>query len=139
MTQDEPVLSDIWDDWSAVRPALQNLCDDNPAFDLKPEFIRDACSKEQADYWRVPDGFLVTRFITDDDTGVRTLFMWVSCSFKCGGDIGSKYLPFFTEVAKYTECKYIEAWSSRPGMGRYLAKQGFGEFYRSFRKEVSNG
>lgn len=136
MSLAEPVLSDINDVWGLIKPHLQNLCDKNPIFGLQPEHIYDDCVRDEANLWMTPEGFLVTRFVTDDGTGVRTLFMWVSCSFTPGADVGAKYLPFFEEVAKYMKCAYIEAWSSRVGMGRYLARQGFDEFYRSYRKAV---
>ena len=136
MHPDEPILSDIREDWAAVGPALEILCNENPTFGLQPLHVRDACDAEQADFWRAPEGFLVTRFITDEDSGVRTLFIWVAYAFERHFDLTAKYLPFFEEVAKHTKCKYIETWSSRGGMERYLARHNFKLFYRSFRKEV---
>lgn len=135
-TLPEPELGNIFEVWGTIRPHLEKLCRDNPAFDLKPEHVYDACCAEQADLWLVPEGFLVSRFLTDTDNNERTLFLWVSCAYNGDASIGAKYLSFFTEVAKYTGCKYIEAWSSRKGMERYLAKHGFDLFYRSFRKAV---
>lgn len=136
MTLAEPVLSDITEEWEKIRESLTNLCAKSPEFGLSPDHVREDCMAERADLWITPEGFSVTRFITDEHTNDRTLFLWVSCSFSGNADVGAKYLSFFTEVAKYTDCKYIEAWSSREGMGRYLARQGFNEFYRSYRKTV---
>ena len=136
MSHEEPVLSDIDEEWPTIEPHLARLCRLNPTFGLEPKHVYDDCAQDEANLWMAPEGFLVTRFVTDDGTGARTLFMWVSCAFAPGADIGAKYLPFFEEVAKYMKCAYIEAWSSRVGMGRYLARQGFEEFYRSYRKAV---
>lgn len=136
MSAAEPVLSDITEHWGVIKPHLEALCDSNSSFGLRPEHVYDACTAEQADLWVAPEGFVVTRFITDDDTGTRTLFLWVACATTGKNDLSCKYLPFFEEVAKYTNCKYIELWSSRGGMERYLTRQEFKLFYRSFRKEV---
>jgi hypothetical protein len=139
MTRDEPVLSNIIDEWGVIKPYLDKLCEDNPEFGLKSEHVYDTCVADEANLWMAPEGFIVTRFVTDDDTGVRTLFLWVACSYARFTDVGSMYLPFLEEVGKYMHCRYIEAWSSREGMERYLAKQNYKLFYRSFRKEIHNG
>ena len=132
----EPVLGDIESEWYRVEPALKKLALASPAFELIPGEIRAECQFEQADLWVTPEAFLVTRFIVDPATMTRTLFIWVASTFEGNTLAVGKYLPFFDEVAKHTGCKYIECWSSRPGMERYLAKQGFGLYYRSFRKTV---
>lgn len=132
----EPVLGDIDAEWHRVAPALEKLACTSPAFELLPDEVRTECQTEQAELWVVPEAFLVTRFIIDASTKTRTLFIWVAATFEGNTLAVGKYLPFFDEVAKHTGCKYIECWSSRLGMERYLAKQGFDLFYRSFRKTV---
>lgn len=133
----EPVLSDIDDKWEQIKPYLDRLFAAYPGFNTTAEHIYDACNRGSADLWVAPEGFLVTRFLVDEDTETRTLFMWVGCSF--GGEMGGieKYLPFLEVVAKHTNCKYIETWSLREGMGRYLARQGYDLYYRAYRKEVT--
>jgi hypothetical protein len=136
MNPAEPVLSNIEDEWERVKPPLDALFAECPSFDSKAEYVYEACLKEEADLWMTPEGFLVTRFLKDEDTGIRTLFLWVCCSF--GGKLGGvgQYFPFLEVVAKHTDCKYIETWSQRAGMERYLAKQGYDLYYRAYRKEV---
>lgn len=136
MEIEEPVLSDIDTEWYRVEPALKELARTSPAFDLSPREVLVECQCEEADLWITPEAFLVTRFLIDPPTKDRTLFLWVAASFDGRARPAHKYLPFFDEVAKHTGCKYIECWSSRPGMERYLAKQGFDLFYKSFRKTV---
>lgn len=131
----EPVLSDVDDEWGRLRPALEKLCADNPTFGLQPGHVYDECMRELADLWTVPDGFVVTKLILDAN-GDRTLFLWVAATFAGNTIPLGKYLPFFDEVARHTGSKYIECWSSREGMERYLAKQGFGLFFKSFRKTI---
>lgn len=137
---EDPVLSDITQEWYRIKPALIGLCEKNAAFDLCPEEVYDACVTENAQLWITPEGFMVTRFIEDPSYSVgKTLFLWVAATFDGGKDAGLKYLEFFEGVAKYMNCQYIELWSSRPGMERYIARHGFGKFYTAFRKTIDHG
>lgn len=134
---EEPVLSNIQDEWYRVRPALERLIAKNPGFDLTPDQVRLTCYDERAQLWVSPEGFVVTRFQDDEDSGIRSLLLWVSTSW--GTDVKVPlhlYLPFFDGVAKYMNCKYIELWSSREGMERYLAKYDFAPVCKVFRKAV---
>ena len=137
MNPAEPVLSNIEDEWARVKPHLDALFAANPRFDTTAEHVYEGCIREEAELWMTPEGFLVTRFLVDEDTGIRTLFLWVCCSF--GGKLGgvSRYFPFLEVVAKHTNCKYIETWSAREGMERYLARQGYDLYYKAYRKEVT--
>ena len=133
----EPVLSNIQDEWYRVRPALERLIAKNPGFDLTPDQVRLTCYDERAQLWVSPEGFVVTRFQDDEDTGIRILLLWVSASWGTDDKVPLHlYLPFFDGVAKYMNCKYIELWSSREGMERYLAKYDFAPVCKVFRKQV---
>lgn len=133
----EPVLSSIDAEWHRVKPALQRLIAKNPGFDLTPDQVRLTCYDDRAQLWVSPDGFVVTRFQDDADSGIRTLLLWVSASWGTDGKLPlHRYLPFFDGVAKYMNCKYIELWSSREGMERYLAKHDFSPLCKVFRKQV---
>ena len=133
----EPVLSNIQDEWYRVRPALERLIAKNPGFDLTPDQVRLTCYDERAQLWVSPEGFVVTRFQDDEDNGIRSLLLWVSASWGTDDKVPLHlYLPFFDGVAKYMNCKYIELWSSREGMGRYLAKYDFAPVCKVFRKAV---
>lgn len=135
-TQDPVVLSDITEEWHRVKPALYALCQKSPQFNLVPEEVFDACAIEAANLWVAPDGFVVTRFITDEYSGVKTLLLWVAATFDGGKDMGNKYAGFFEEVAKYTNCQYIEFWSSRRGMERYAEPHGYTPYYTAYRKSI---
>ena len=132
-----PVLSDPADEWYRVGPALEKLIKKNPTFGLTAKQVEDMCKYEDSVcLWTSNEGFVVTQFKDDEETGDRTLFLWVSASFDGGNVNLRRYLPFFDGVANHMKCKYIELWSTREGMGRYLAKHDFEEFYRSYRKTV---
>lgn len=133
----EPVLSNIQDEWYRVRPALERLIAKNPGFDLTPDQVRLTCYDERAQLWVSPEGFVVTRFQDDEDNGIRSLLLWVSVSWGTDDKVPLHlYLPFFDGVAKYMNCKYIELYSSREGMERYLAKHDFAPLCKVFRKQV---
>jgi len=136
MTSSEPALADIEEEWSELAPLLEALIRRSPRFGLSLSEVRCDCLNEEADLWKAPEGYLVTKFIRDPVSQEKTLFMWIACAKNPGVDMGTKYLSFFDEVAKYTGCRYIELWSSRAGMGRYLAPHGFSLFYRSFRRTI---
>lgn len=133
----EPVLSNIQDEWHRVRPALERLIAKNPGFDLTPDLVRLVCKEDRAQLWTSSEGFVVTRFQDDEDTGIRSLLLWVSVSWGTDDKVPLHlYLPFFDGVAKYMNCKYIELYSSREGMERYLAKHDFALLCKVFRKQV---
>jgi hypothetical protein len=105
--------------------------------DFAPSYlaVRAELAKNHADLWWSYDGFIITQFITSRDTGERTLFIWIACSFG-GEDNCAKHLPFFEEVARDMKCTYIEAWSKRKGMERYLSKHGYDVNFKAFRKTL---
>lgn len=132
----DPVLSDVDDEWYRVRPALVRLFTKSPAFDITPNQVREMCLDQTAQLWTTEEGFMVTRFQDDNYTGERTLLLWLGARFDDATDVCSKHLPFFDGVAKYMNCKYVEVWSSREGMERYLSRHGFDLYSRAFRKLV---
>lgn len=77
----EPVLSNIDTEWHRVKPALQRLITKNPGFDLTPDRVRLTCYDERGQLWVSPEGFVVTRFQDDEDSGIRTLLLWVAASW----------------------------------------------------------
>lgn len=136
MSLADPVISDIDEEWYRVKPALERLFAKSPEFGLVPSYVREACIDQRAQLWVSSEGFMVTRFQDDADSGDRTLLLWLGSRFDDATNPCHQYLPFFDGVAKYMNCKYIEVWSSRDGMERYLAKYDFELYARAFRKLV---
>lgn len=126
----------MWDEWYRVRPALEKLIAKNPEFRLNKDHVFAECATDESQLWVTPEAFVVTKFVTDDYEPSRTLFIWVAASFEGQRDVGAKYLDFFDGVAKYMNCKYIEFWSSRVGMERYIKPRGFTPYYKAYRKAV---
>ena len=137
MSVAEPVFGDIAEEWYRVEPGINRLLEKNPDCGLTAKGVYNECLHNYSTVlWMVPEGFMVTRFEDDPYTGYRTLILWLAAKFSGEPGPVHPYLPFFDGVAKHMNCKYIELWSSRPGMERYLARYDFKQVSRVFRKTV---
>ena len=57
-----PVLASVRNEWHWVRPAIEELLNDNPDVDAIPEDVYAACKAGVAQLWLIPNGMIVTRF-----------------------------------------------------------------------------
>lgn len=103
-----PYLGDIRAEWHWVRPAIEELLNDNPDVDAIPEDVYAACKSGGAHLWVVPEGMLITKFAHGLYGGERTLDIWFAWTRQRGGKVGVGVHKFLEPFAKSHGCAAIE-------------------------------
>ena len=80
-----PVAADIRREWHWVRPAIEELLNDNPDVDAIPEDVYAACKAGIANLWVIPTGMFITRFEYGDLNNEKTLDLWFAWTKEKGG------------------------------------------------------
>ena len=69
----DPVITNIRDEWDWIRPALVELKEQIPSLTWRPEDVYAECLYGKAVLHVSPEGFVITKVITDQYTKDRTL------------------------------------------------------------------
>lgn len=135
-TLSDPVLKDIRDEWGWVKFALEDLKSQIPSITWRVEDVYAECLYGHALLYTAEEGFVITNVITDQYTKERTLHFWICWAEVLGGQNVIKYLPFFENVAKQLECKYLEVWTPVDQLEVYLKENGWSLDTRVFTRRI---
>ena len=91
-----------------MRPAIEELLNDNPDVDAIPEDVYAACKTGAAQLWVIPSGMFVTRFEYGDFNGEKTLDLWFAWTRARGGRVAPEVHRFLEPYAKANGCEAIE-------------------------------
>lgn len=103
-----PVPASVRNEWHWVRPAIEELLNDNPDVDAIPEDVYAACKAGVAQLWLIPNGMIVTRFEYGDFNGEKTLDIWFAWTREKGGGLAEGVHKFLEPYAKAHGCEAIE-------------------------------
>lgn len=132
-----PELGDIRTEWYRVKPALEELLAANKHLQWRPTHIYTECYNGEADLWLVPEGFAITKAVTDTWSGRRRLLVWIGYTYKRGSKAFLKYLNYFDDVAKELGCQDLEIWSDVAELEPYYTGAlGFEVMARAYVREV---
>lgn len=133
----DPVLKDIRDEWDWVKFALEDLKSQIPSLTWRVEDVYAECLYGHALFYTAEEGFVIINVITDQYTKERTLHFWICWAEVLGGHNVIKYLPFFENVAKQLECKYLEVWTPVDQLEVYLKENGWSLDTRVFTRRIN--
>lgn len=131
-----PTLGDINEEWSRVKPRLEQLCIDNPQ-DWTPLDVKRECTEGCGIFFCNDEGFVVVKIYTSEYTGEKTFFIWIACAYELGHEYVKKHLPFFDFIANKMGCKWIETASPVDALEPYLVDCGFTVRTRFFARQVN--
>ena len=103
-----PVAADIRREWHWVRPAIEELLNDNPDVDAIPEDVYAACKAGIASLWVIPTGMFITRFEYGDLNNEKTLDLWFAWTKEKGGRAAPDVHRFLEPYARAHGCAAIE-------------------------------
>jgi hypothetical protein len=133
----DPALADIKEHWSWVRPALEEIIEDNLFMEVIPEDVYAACKAEDAHLWVTDDGFVVTTVSTDMFSGARSLFLWFAWAKKLGGSEAVSHTGFFEQVARDIKAAFLETRTAHQPVVEYLVgKAGWEVDFTALKKDV---
>tara|TARA_R100000900_G_scaffold123832_1_gene98220 strand:+ start:200 stop:649 length:450 start_codon:yes stop_codon:yes gene_type:complete len=134
----EPVLSDIRSTWNIVRPGIESILADNPSLTFIPEDVYSDCVNERAFLFTSPVGFLVLTIEIDRYTKDKTLYMWIAYTYEKGGHEWLAHQDWIEDLARKSDCKYIEAQSHVPELEPYAIAKGWHTDTRIYRRTVKS-
>ena len=132
----DPVITNIRDEWDWIRPALVELKEQIPSLTWRPEDVYAECLYGKAVLHVSPEGFVITKVITDQYTKERTLHFWICWAKKLGSNNVINYLPFFENVAKQLECNRLEVWTPVNALEAYLRGSGWSLDTKVYTRQV---
>ncbi len=133
----DPVITNIRDEWDWIRPALVELKEQIPSLTWRPEDVYAECLYGKAVLHVSPEGFVITKVITDQYTKDRTLLFWIAWARELGGNCVIKYLPFFENVAQQLECNFLETWTPVDELESYFLQEGWSLDTRIYMRQVN--
>jgi len=115
-TQGELMLGDIRSLWPKIRPALEEIQEEQKT-DWMPEDIYHWVMADQATLYATDDGFSIVQRGQNPVTKEKFLFLLICYSWSKGSNIW-KYMKAFEELGRNIGASYIETWSQRRGLER---------------------
>jgi len=109
-------LAEVWD---TIKPGLEEIKAAWPAISTwRVEDVYAEIRAERSLVFVTEDGFAVCKPVIDEFSGEGELFIWIAYSFKPGGNMISKYLPSFIEVARSLGYKTVTSRSNHPALAK---------------------
>ena len=121
----DPSVSDIRDEWSWVRPGIEELLAAQPQLTYRPEDVYAKCVNSDAVLWTTDEGFLVTNVLYDEYSKDKIFFIWIAWAKKRGGANGIKHVPFFCTEAKKAGLNKIQFQSKTDAPIDFFTKNGW--------------
>ena len=135
----DPVFSDIRTEWSWVRPAIEDILEDDEYLTFLPEDVYAACINEKAHLLVTEDGFVVTVGEADAFSGERALLVWLAAAKEQGQGLVNVHEEFFMQAAKDAGYSKLTVKSRVPNMRNYLTEMGWDIETVVYSRRVSYG
>ena len=124
-TADSPTYANVRDEWDWVKLGVEEILAEQPQLTFRAEDVYAACLNEEAHLWVAPEGFVITTAERDEFTGARTFLLWLAWTKDRGHSCATKYISFFTAVAKERGFKNIETRTPVTALERYFLADGW--------------
>lgn len=135
----KPVFADIRENWSWVRPGLEEIIEEDPFLDVLPEDVYTACKTENAHLWVTDAGFVVTTGLTDPYTNKRTLLIWFAWAKQKGRNIAAECVGFFEQAAYDAGFSFLEVRTRYEQLGSYIESSvGWKRETVIYRRDIRN-
>ena len=118
-------LGNIKREWHWVRPGLEAILHGSPDINELPEDIYAACITGNAHLWCHVEGFVVTRFVEQED-GEKGLLLWHAWAKQMGDSHSLQFHEFFERMALDNGCEYMETQTiHQPLVHHFIDRLGY--------------
>ena len=130
----------VQDVWEYIKPAIENIVSELPWKNFRTEDIYASCAAGESVVFvdagePLGESFTVARLNTNESTGEKTLFLWIS--YSSTQETAGRVMEAIEQIAANSGCSYIEFITGSEKLVEYGKANGFDRIMYEVRKSVT--